>query len=460
MNVLLINSPLKTNCPAQGAYPMGLAYIGAVLKNKGCTVEVLDGGPGKQSEESVSSFFKARGNKFDLVAFSGMVTTYKYAKWLAATIRKHNPRAIIVAGGSICTAGELLLENSDFDAVCVGEGEDVAARLYDVLNEGKEISSIANLMVKKEGKIHYPIESKPVDIDSIPLPCWDLFDMESYTKTPYLVNVKTPSITMITSRGCPFECTFCYRNFGRKIRHRKVDDIMEEIKSAVELFGIGHIDFLDEIFNADLEKVKALCSKIISEKIQITWRCIGRTDFADKETLGLMYEAGCRWIGYGIESGSQKMLDRMKKHQKIENIENTIQMSRDAGLIVTGTFIIGMPGEDEKTIEENRKFFRRNKLFNIPFFPVPYPGTALYGECRQKGLIKDEEEYICALDKDATELTINLTDFTDEKLIETRETLIAEFSNLIPSLQITGESAKKEKSGKVAKLISGLFGKK
>lgn len=463
MNVLLINPPLNTTCPADGAYPMGLAYIGAVLKKKGCGIEVLDASLCRYSRQDVSRFLETNREKFDIYAVSAMVTAYKYSKWLSAEIRRYNPHSLIIAGGSICTAGKLLLENSDFDAICIGEGENVIAQLFEAHKEGGDISSIPNLMVKKGDEVRCKIKPKPVDIDSIPLPAWELFDMERYTGTPYLVNVKTPGITMITSRGCPFECTFCYRNFGRKIRIRKTENIIKEITSAIDRFAIGHIDFLDEIFNSDIEKIKALCSAIIEQKIKITWRCIGRTDFADRESLELMYEAGCRWIGYGIESGSQEMLDRMKKHQEIGDIEKSIRLSREAGLTVTGTFIIGMPGENEKTIEENRQFFRRNNIFNVPFFPVPYPGTSLYDECAQNGLIKDDEEYICLLEKDATELMINLTDMPDEKLIETRENMINEFSGLIPVLEAPSESSEnKETKSKLKDImdsVSGIFRK-
>jgi radical SAM superfamily enzyme YgiQ (UPF0313 family) len=241
---------------------------------------------------------------------------------------------------------------------------------------------------------------------------------------------------MITERGCPFECIFCYRNFGRQIRHRSTDKVIDEMKMVIDHFGVGHIDFLDEIFNANVHYVRELCTKIIKEEINITWRCIGRTDLVDKDVLQLMYEAGCKWIGYGIESGSQDMLNRMNKRQKVERIEKSIKLSREAGMIVTGTFIIGMPGESERTIQESSDFFERNKLFNIPFFPVPYPGAILYDECRAKGMIPDEESYVASLEKDATELTINLTDLSNERLIELRDGLIKKYERYIPSMEL------------------------
>jgi len=442
MQVLLINPPLNTSLPAAGVYPMGLGYIGAMLRRSDCEIDVLDIRLNKYERTAVSDFLKKNQGKYSLVGIGAMVTAYNYCKWLSGEIRKYNPSSAIIAGGSICTEGELLLNKSDINAVCVGEGEKVVTALANAIRSGEDLSTVSNIMTKSNGKIiTTPIEP-PMDIDSIPSPAWDLFDMENYTRTPYFVNTGKPSITMITERGCPFECSFCYRNFGRRTRYRNSDKVIEEIKTVVDRFGVGHIDFLDEIFNIDAKYVRELCSKIIREKINITWRCIGRTDLADRETLEIMYEAGCRWIGYGIESGSQEMLDRMQKRQKVENIEKSIKLSRDAGIIVTGTFIIGMPGETEETVNETKDFFRRNRIFNIPFFPVPYPGTLLYDECKEKGLIGDEEEYVTGLEKDVTELIINLTEISDARLIKIKDDMISEFKELIPSMELDEKKKK------------------
>ena len=444
MHVLLINPPLNTSYPADGAYPMGLGYIGAMLIKTQCEVDVLDIRLNKYNETKVIDFLKKKRGKYKLFGIGGMVTAYNYCKWLSRVIKKYYPSSVIIAGGSLCTASELLLRNTDIDIVCIGEGEAVITEIMSSLCKNEGFEKIPNICMKKGENIVYTKKELPLDINAIPLPAWDLFDMNQYSKNSYLVPVKTPSITMITERGCPFQCTFCYRNFGRKTRHRNIDNVINEIKTVIEKYHIGHIDFLDEIFNVNLAQVKALCKRIISEGIKVTWRCIGRTDLVEKETLQLMYEAGCRWIGYGIESGSQQMLDSMNKRQKIQNIEQSIRMSREAGLIVTGTFIIGMPGENEQTIQESRDFFKRNNIFNIPFFPVPYPGTILYQECKKRKLIADEEAYIAALDKDATDLVLNLTEMSDKRLKEVRSTLIKEFEPIIPSLE---PSQQKEKAG-------------
>ena len=439
MEVLLINPPLLTSQPVSGIYPMGLGYIGAMLRKTQCNVDVLDIRLNKHDNTYVDSFLKKSRGKYKLFGISGMVTTYKYTKWISSIIKSYNPKAFVLAGGSMSTAGELLVKNSSIDAVCIGEGEKVALDIVEAISKNKNIEDVPNILFKRVDKLHYTAQEAPMDINSIPFPAWDLFDMERYTKNSYLVPVKTPGITMITERGCPFECIFCYRNFGRKIRYRDSSKVIEEIKMAIDRYGIGHIDFLDEIFNAKPKQVKDLCTNIIKEGIKITWRCIGRTDLVDRETLQLMYDAGCRWIGYGIESGSQEMLNRMNKRQTIERIEQSIKLSREAGMIVTGTFIIGMPGETEKTIQESSDFYERNKLFNVPFFPVPYPGALLYENCKKKGLIKDEEAYVISLGKDATELIINLTNLSDSRLIELKDNLIKKFVDYIPNLELSAE---------------------
>ena len=436
MHVLLVNPPLNTNQPVSGVYPMGLAYIGAMLRRAQCDVDVLDIRLNRYDKTFVENYLRKTQGKYTLFGISGMVTTYKYSKWISNEIKKNNPKAFVITGGSLCTASELLLKDSGIDAICIGEGEKVIVDITECIRSNNNLKHVPNILIKSEGNITRTVKETPIDIDSIPFPSWELFDMEQYTKFSYIVPVKKRSITMIIERGCPFECVFCYRNFGRILRYRNVNQVIEEIKLVIDRYGVGHIDFLDEIFNANPNYVKELCNTLIKEGVNITWRCIGRTDLVDKETLQLMYEAGCRWIGYGIESGSQEILDQMNKRQNIERIEKSIKLSREVGMIVTGTFIIGMPGETEQTIQESSNFFERNNIFNIPFFPVPYPGTILYEECKKSGLIKDEEEYIISLEKDATELIINLTSFPNSRIMELRDSLIMKYKKFIPNLEL------------------------
>jgi len=293
-------------------------------------------------------------------------------------------------------------------------------------------------MVKLDGKILHTRREEPMNIDEVPLPAWDLFDMDQYTAVSYLVPVTTRSITMITGRGCPYNCSFCYRNFGRRLRHRRIDSIVEEMHEVVDRYGIGHIDFLDEIFNVDRDYVIALCKRMIAERFRFTWRCTGRADLVDRELLQLMHEAGCRWIGYGIESGSQKMLDGMGKRQRVENVERSIQLARDAGIIVTGTFILGLPGETEESIKETEQFMIRNRIFNVPFFPVPYPGTRLFDDCAEKNILACDESFIRSLERDATELTFNFSNLSDAKLLQIRDELVQKHRHLIPSMTLQG----------------------
>lgn len=439
MKALLINLPINTRYHPC-VYPMGLGYLGAMLLKKQCDVSVLDIWLNHYDENFVIEFLKAHCCEFDLYAMSGMVTTYRYAKWLSYEIRKHSKKATICAGGSLSTAGVLLLQNSEVDVVCLGEGEKVASDLMDAIAFRKGFEGVANILFKEGDRIIQTKKEPPLDIDLIPMPAWELFDMPKYTSTQFLVPINTPRITMLIERGCPFECTFCYRNFGRVARYRSVDNIIKEIKTVIDRFNIGHVDFLDEIFNSNANQVKELCTRIIKEKINITWRCIGRTNLVCKETLKLMFEAGCKWIGYGIESGSQEMLDRMNKKQTVADIEKSIRLSREAGMIVTGTFLIGMPGETEATVEETRQFCVRNKIFNKPFFPVPYPGTLLYNYCVRNGLVASDEKYVLSLEKDITELIVNLTEMEDEKLVRLRDELNEELGQRYPLWEFQCES--------------------
>lgn len=209
-----------------------------------------------------------------------------------------------------------------------------------------------------------------VNLDSLPYPAYDMLPMEKYGGTIYVV----------TSRGCPFQCIFCYKDmYGAKYRVRSVDNVLRELECLVNDYEISHIGFLDLEFALDKERVVNLCNCMIERGLKISWSCGCRADMVDFEMLKIMKEAGCSSITFGIETGIDKILKKIKKGIKLQDSKNAVLWARKAGIKTIGTnFIIGWPSETREDIEKSYKFFRNlgSDTINCSI-SIPYPRTSL-----------------------------------------------------------------------------------
>jgi anaerobic magnesium-protoporphyrin IX monomethyl ester cyclase len=418
MKILLINPKIHTNL-SPGSFPLGLGYVGAILKKHEHTVEALDIRGNNYSEDEVEGFLINNVNNYDVICIGGMITVYLEIKKLISLIKKIKPSVPIIVGGTAASSvPHLVLSKTDADILCIGEGEISVIEILDTLAGNGDLKQVKGIAFKKEGEICFnPPRELIQDLDSVPFPLWDIFPMEKYINAQLIIpRSNSKGINLISGRGCPFRCIYCYRNFGNSVRMRSVDNVINEIKELNKKFGITHFEFQDELFTINKARVREFCNKLITEKMDITWRCLGRADLVDYDSLVLMKKAGCHWIGYGMESGSQKMLDIMQKNLKVDQIKNAIRISRQAGLEVTGTFMIGLPGESVETINETIQFCKEMKIFNDFFFTVPYPGTKLYTELIKSGAIIEEEDFVLKLSGDMTGLKINMTPFSDDEL--------------------------------------------
>jgi len=418
MKILLINPKIHTNL-SPGSFPLGLGYIGAILKKNGYTVEALDIRGSNYSENEVEDFLKNNVNKYDVICIGGMITVYLEIQKLVLLIKKYRPDIPVIVGGTIASSlPNLVLSKTKADILCIGEGEITVIEILEAFAGKRNLKQVKGIAFRKDGEFCFNLPRELIqDLDSVPFPLWDIFPMENYINAQLIVpRSNSKGINLISGRGCPFRCIYCYRNFGNSVRMRSVDNVINEMKELNKKFGITHFEFQDELFTINKARVHEFCHKLIAEKMDVTWRCLGRADLVDYESLALMKKAGCHWIGYGMESGSQKMLDIMQKNLRVDQIKNAIRISREAGLEVTGTFMMGLPGESVETIKETIEFCKEMKIFNEIFFTVPYPGTQLFTELKESGVIKEEEEFIIKLSGDMTELKINMTSFSDDEL--------------------------------------------
>lgn len=424
MKVLLINSPIrldaKPNC-----IPYGLANIASALRNTGCEVEILDLNALRPYRDEIVETL--RGRSWHLVGVSGLITTYQFQKWIIPELKRINPDAPVISGGGLATSSsDLLLEKTPLDIAVLGEGEETMLELCRVVDEGDDLRRVRGIRFREgDCVVTNPRRKNIPDLDRIPFPAWDLLPLEIYLRNPIWGDVAgnssgfrkgvrvTRSMNIISSRGCPFSCNYCYHLFGRSsYRLRSAQNVVDEVEALVDRYGTDFIGFVDDNMMASEARLLEFCDLMGRKRFPLTWGCHGRVTSARPEILERMAEVGCVWIGYGIESGSQEILDAMNKKATVAQAKEAIQNTRRAGIYPNTTFIFGYPGESLRTIQETIDFKREMGIECSSFFATPYPGTPLYEKI--KGCIRDQEDFIRRLGN-ATEFTINLTGFSDEE---------------------------------------------
>ncbi len=435
MKILIINSPIRlTDKPRH--IPHGLAILANVIRKKiGITPQFIDINAHRYSNEEVESILGSAD--FDVVLIGGLIPVYKRIIQYAEIIKKIKPASVIVAGGSAAmSVPELLLRNSKVDAVCTGEGEEVIVDLLRGLKEHRleDLTRIKGFYFKINGEITYsgkPDLIKDLDSES-DLPAYDLLPMEIYLSNPIVGFGR--DIDFISSRGCPFECTFCYQPWGRKIRAYSINLIIGALKHLKEAYKIDFVSFQDDEFMANPRRIYDFCDSLKKHIPGLLWSCTSRVNLINDDIVRTMRKSGCVAISYGFESGSPRMLKSMNKMTTIKQMENAVRINREYGMMLPVSFIIGMPGEDEGSCRETVEFCVRNEIpLKSMMFATPYPGTKLFEFALSTGRIKKDNihQFIVRLE-DARDFTVNLTDaFTDEQLIAKREEMIGEVCSRI-----------------------------
>ena len=432
MKILLVNSPIRLNAEPN-CIPYGLATIAAVLSAQGFDVEIYDVNALRPSKEEISKTLKDM--TWDLVGLSGLITTYEFQKWLIPELKAINPETPVVCGGGLATSNsELLFNQTDVDITVIGEGEQTMLELCRAFKATGDLKGIPGIWFWQDANIvKNEVRENIENLDRMPFPAWDLLPMEIYLTNPIWGDVAnnssgfrdyvrvTRSMNIISSRGCPFSCRFCYHLFGRSnYRFRSPQNVVDEIEMLVDRYGVDFVGFVDDNMMASERRLLEFCDLIKKRGFPVTWGCHGRVTSAKPDVLERMSEVGCVWIGYGIESGSQKILDAMNKKATVAHDKEAVINTRRAGMYPNTTFIFGYPGETLETIQETIDFKREMGLECGSFFATPYPGTHLYEQALAQ--IEDEEAFIQRLGN-ATEFSINLTEFDDKRLFELKKSM-------------------------------------
>ena len=412
--IVLVNPPQEQTGSLEEVsnviMPLGIAYIAAVLKKNEFNVEILDCVPLKISREALGE--KLKKINPDILAFTATVLTItnaiKVANYLKAILPEDT--VFVIGGPHFTSLPEKTLEEACFDFGILGEGEYSFLEFVKTIESGKKkFSEIKSLVWRENGNVIINERKLPIkNLDEIPYPARELFFF-FYFYAPMPGGYKRlPSAHMITSRGCPYKCTFCDRSvFGNKFRARTANNVVDEIEVLVKEYGVKDIKFFDDLFTIDKKRVMRICDEILNKKIDISWSCSSRVDSVDLELLHKMKKAGCWMISYGIESGNQVVLDRIKKSITLEQSMQAIKWSKKVGIKTMALIIIGMPGETKQSIEDTISFAKKLSTDVVAFYAVMvYPGNELYEIIKKEGKLLHENfgSFSCLINSSSSKL--------------------------------------------------------
>jgi len=392
MKVLFVNPPQtasKYKFMGVIAPPLGIAYMAGVLQENNIDVEILDASAEDMDFKDVEKELLKR--KPDLVALTALTPTIGRALETAQVVKKTLPDSIVVMGGYHPTFNFIeTLEDENVDIVIRGEGEYIMLNLVQALENQSSLHDVKGIVFEDKNSKEIVVNPEaPLiqDLDELPFPALNLLPMKKYR----LLDMDTHMTTMITTRGCPMQCSFCSSAamHGKKIRERSVENIVDEIEYLKTNYDIDTIAFMDDTFTLKKRKVMAICDEILKRNIEIMWGCTSRVDTLDEKLLKKMKEAGCITIFIGVESADQQQLDNMCKNTTIAKIENAFKIAHKLKIRTIASVALGMPGDTKEIMNKTVKFVHKLKPnYAIYSLATPYPGTRFYKEAFEKNLIK------------------------------------------------------------------------
>ena len=354
--------------------PLGLGYIAAYLRQHGISVEIVDCTFMAQE----ASIRKIINSKPRIIGIQAMYSMKEKSLELAGLLRDHCE--LLVVGGALPTTDPESFLGA-FDIAVVGEGEQTMLELVNQFVNGGDLSGIKGIVYREKtsGKIKRTSQrGLSADLNFFPNPSRELFDNEAYKKF-FSKKFGYTTTAIMTSRGCPFSCDFCSKPvFGSNFRARSASKVVDEIEEVISL-GYSRVWFADDCFTLDRNRLHGICDEIIRRGLKISWECLSRVDTLSSETVALMKLAGCVRMFFGVESGNDSILELMNKQITIKQVVEALQLCKISGIKAGAFFIVGYPGENDKTVLQTIKFASSLPLDYLSFtMPYPIPGTPLF----------------------------------------------------------------------------------
>ena len=398
LDVLLIKPDFRNEIALMP--PLGLCSIAAVLKKNGYSVAIKDYALEPASDYQLADDIRQLSPA--IIGISATTPSVNPGKRLAKLIKKSWPDIHICAGGTHASNRPWEMLDGGFDSVCIGEGEYSFLRLTEAVLKKHPIDNLPGIITQSTRNA--PIKSQwqhVENLDELPVPSFDLLPIEEYFKRKRTYGVITRSsrvLPILTTRGCPSKCTFCHSVTGNRIRYRSPQNVVDEIELYVQQYKVKEIQILDDNFAFNREHAISICREIQERNLGIQfWFPTGiREDNIDDQLLIELRRAGCYALSFGLESGSQKVLDLMKKNKRVAEMREKVLLAKKHGFKVTAGFLFGTPGETLADMAETIKFACSLPLDSLNFQVVsPYPGTEVREIAERNGYLKhsDWEKY-------------------------------------------------------------------
>lgn len=425
MKILLVDPPGKNK-----GLNTGLGYLSAVLKGSH-EVSVLDlnnievgicGDPNPDLPiESVEEDVIRAVEEFepDLFGISVKTFTVTIAKHIFNLVKARWPKVMTIAGGPHITLDGLkFIEEIGIDYVIRGEGEFSIVELCSALSDKRDPGNVKGLLYWKDGQIVQNPGMTTIDnLDSLPFPCYDNFSSVIRNSG------RLPEYPILTSRGCPYKCTYCSmpKIMGNRWRYRNPDAVVKELQQAKARYGNTCFAVVDDNFTLNLKRVDAICDRLIAGRLNLAWNCQNgiRADRIGGELAGKMKQSGCRYVWIGIENADEEVFHRINKGEKLEDIERGIGFLKNAGIRVGGFFIVGLPHSTREADLKSVDFVKKNGIDAWWFNFVPYPHTEAWEWVRKNGKILRSPEGVLQYGTSDIKLVFETDDYSEAERIRT-----------------------------------------
>jgi anaerobic magnesium-protoporphyrin IX monomethyl ester cyclase len=384
MRVLLLSTPHPLE--ESPLPPLSLTYLASVLIQEGIEVKILDFLVTQYHPRKLKR--ELEEYRPQLVGATCVTLNYPIARRILKTCKAFDPRIFTAIGGPHVTFAleETLLQSPWIDAIVIGEGERTLVQLARAVEEGKGIHHVPGIAFADGGLVvNTPPQARIEDLDQLPLPARELLPMARYRA------LGTPC-TVITSRGCPFSCTFCSgrRMFGPKVRFRSPGFVVDEIERLQRDFGLAKINIVDDTFTVNHKHAQAVCEEMLRRNLKTKWSVFARVDTISEDLAQLMKQAGCEWMLFGVESADEEILKTIRKGFTINEVQSAVKIAAEAGINVFNSFILGLPGESRDTAQKSLAFGdelcqKYGAKYGFHMLS-PLPGTEIYERAKDYGI--------------------------------------------------------------------------
>lgn len=373
--------------------PLGLASIAGFVRSRGYSVRIIDCNIVSPTVDMFEQYFQenyaAKFASIRYIGFTASTIQIKKSYQIARICKKYFPASKIIYGGVHTTfLPEEILGHDFVDLAVIGEGELTVEEIL----AGKPLKEIKGIVYREEAEgktVFTRNEPRPriLDLDNFPMPAYDLLPIRSYkpAKGSYK---RLPAMSMVTSRGCPGQCTFCSKALGNRIVFLSAEKIFEQIRYLIDNYGIKQILFYDDTFTVNKANVVKFCELLIENKADIAWTCFARVDFVDLEMLVKMKKAGCHQIMYGVENVDETVLKNINKRINVGQVRNAVAWTKQARIECRLAFMVGNPGDSRAALEKNIKFVNAiDPDLLIVNITTPFPGTEMFKWADERKLI-------------------------------------------------------------------------